>query len=180
MPAPVSSCAAQPSAGATSTSPPNPSAPAVGRPLSRSTISARSARLRRHSHRILISNSSVTPLDRGARAPGRALSSTQTRCGRRRGSSASAASALGLRATFTLPDLSVRKRNDFPLGELRECLDWPCDQQLGPSPNGRRASARDAMSLGEQSSDLQRQQLGRSSAATRRVRRATGESRSTL
>ena len=73
-PPPVPSCGSRPSAGATSASATSSAAPAAGRRLSRSTLSARGARRRRHSHRNPSSDSSVAPLSIEARAPGRALS----------------------------------------------------------------------------------------------------------
>jgi hypothetical protein len=72
-PPPVPSCGSRTSGGATSVSATSSAAP-TDRRLSRSTLSARAVRRRRHSHRILSSDSSVAPLSIEARAPGRALS----------------------------------------------------------------------------------------------------------
>ena len=60
------------------------------------------------------------PLSIEARAPGRALSSTQARCGSRRGTSASAASALGLRASFSLTRSLENGNERAPLSGARD------------------------------------------------------------
>jgi hypothetical protein len=95
-PLPVPSCGSRTSGGTTCVSATSSAAAADPR-LSRSILSAPAARRRRHSHRILNSESSVAPLSIEARAPGRALSALRPGVASRRGTSgASTASALGL------------------------------------------------------------------------------------